>query len=55
MYPVEVAVLLSANLKNLSYIPQDHEKALESRGISREIYFQDFGEFIQHMIMNRTA
>lgn len=53
--PVEVAVLLSAISKNLSHIPQDHEKALESRGINREIYFQDVGKFIQNMIMNRTT
>jgi hypothetical protein len=50
--PVEVAVLLSAISKNLSHIPPDHEKILQNRGINREKYFMDVGDFIQHMLIN---
>lgn len=53
--PVEVAVLLSAISKSLSHMPPDHEKVLESRGITPEKYFMDVGEMIQHMIMNRNV
>jgi len=48
--PVEVAVLLSAISKSLSHVPPDHEKVLESCGITLEKYFMDVGEIIQHML-----
>jgi AcrR family transcriptional regulator len=52
--PVEVAVLLSSISKSLSNIPPDREKILQNNGISHEKYFEDVGELIQHMIMNRN-
>ena len=52
--PVEVAVLLSSISKSLSNIPSDREKILQNNGITHEKYFEDVGDLIKHMIMNRN-
>ncbi|MDO5835090.1 MAG: TetR/AcrR family transcriptional regulator [Methanobacterium sp.] len=50
--PSEAAVLLSSISKNMSDIPQDHEKLLEKQGIHREKFVKDVEDLIRHMIMN---
>jgi AcrR family transcriptional regulator len=50
--PSEAAVLLSSISKNMSDIPQDHEKLLEKQGIDREKFVIDVEDLIRHMIMN---
>jgi hypothetical protein len=50
--PSEAAVLLSSISKNMSDIPQDHEKLLERQGIDRDKFVMDVEDLIRHMIMN---
>ncbi len=50
--PSEAAVLLSSISKNMSDIPQDHEKLLERKGIDRDKFVMDVEDLIRHMIMN---